>query len=456
MATSPRRRTTPSNFVVRDAPIGQHPRMDDADSERDNSAILPPLRPELELLPSPDAKRPGFLLRDPLLFTDAMFLLPPILASGLPFFDGEHSLLDLKTHFVRLTGQILPPGILEGMVAALRDVGFLLTEEFEVIRADAMEGFRAALVRDAAHAGAAYPEDETELRALLDVRLSRGSSLILPSGFDDGPFDADIIGVAAPHVSPEGGWASYASAYSGLGPKHARRTVIILGTSHYGEPERFGLTRKPFMTPYGEVPVATEIVEELVRDGGEAVSLEDYCHAIEHSIEFQCVMLRHRLGPALRIVPILCGSFWQSLRDGVPPESHPNVARFVDALRGLQARRGSELLWILGIDLAHVGSRYGDSTPARAEMGGLLEVRARDLDRLERACVGDTGGLLDRVLPRHDDLRWCGFSPLYTFLQVVPGARGEVWRYEQWNIDPESVVSFAAVGFKRGASPASI
>jgi hypothetical protein len=44
-------------------------------------------------------------------------------------------------------------------------------------------------------------------------------------------------------------------------------------------------------------------------------------------------------------------------------------------------------------------------------------------------------------------LKWCGFSPLYTFLRAVPEARGEVLRYQQWNIDDESVVSFAALEF---------
>jgi hypothetical protein len=29
----------------------------------------------------------------------------------------------------------------------------------------------------------------------------------------------------------------------------------------------------------------------------------------------------------------------------------------------------------------------------------------------------------------------------------VPAARGRLLRYEQWNIDPESVVSFAAMEF---------
>ncbi len=51
-------------------------------------------------------------------------------------------------------------------------------------------------------------------------------------------------------------------------------------------------------------------------------------------------------------------------------------------------------------------------------------------------------------------MRWCGYSQLYTFLKVVPQERGNVLRYEQWNIDEESVVSFAAMEFLRDGTSA--
>ena len=75
--------------------------------------------------------------------------------------------------------------------------------------------------------------------------------------------DGKIIGIAAPHVSPFGGWQTYRNAYNALGPEHRERTFVILGTSHYGEPDRFGLTRKPFETPYGRAIAETRLVDEL-------------------------------------------------------------------------------------------------------------------------------------------------------------------------------------------------
>jgi hypothetical protein len=61
--------------------------------------------------------------------------------------------------------------------------------------------------------------------------------------------------------------------------------------------------------------------------------------------------------------------------------------------------------------------------------------------------AGDAAGFWNLVQPQHDALKWCGSSPIYTFLKTVPEAKGKLQRYEQWNIDEQSVVSFAGMTF---------
>jgi hypothetical protein len=101
--------------------------------------------------------------------------------------------------------------------------------------------------------------------------------------------------------------------------------------------------------------------------------------------------------------------------------------------------------------MAHIGRRYGDNRAARADDGHMLEIAQRDRRRIDRLCQGDTDSFWSLVQERQDDLRWCGSAPLYTFLRAVPGVRGELLRYEQWNIDPQSVVSFAGMAFTAGS-----
>jgi hypothetical protein len=123
------------------------------------------------------------------------------------------------------------------------------------------------------------------------------------------------------------------------------------------------------------------------------------------------------------------------------------VRRFLDALGELGARDAGRLFWVLGIDMAHMGRRYGDSFTARADQGAMLETTARDRGRIDRVSAGDAEGFWNLVQENQDDLKWCGSSPLYTFLKAVPQARGQLLRYEQWNIDEQSVVSFGGMAF---------
>jgi AmmeMemoRadiSam system protein B len=400
---------------------------------------LPRLRLTLDFLPSPSQEHPGLLIRDPYRYSDALLVIPPVLLECLPCFDGTHTDLDLRAALVRATSDLNVGELQQQLVGALSSAGFLEDGEFLAMKQRRTAEFAAMPVRALAHAGGAYPADAGELRTTLAAYMG-----------PDGKAEADgIFGLAAPHVSPEGGFQSYRSAYGLLRPEHKERTFVILATSHYGPPEKFGLTRKPFVTPLGECATDVKLVDWLAEKGGDAVVMEDYCHSFEHTVELQLIFLQHALGPGVRIVPILCGSFADSLLNGGDPEDNDAVRRFFGALGELNDRESGRLLWVLGVDMAHMGERYQDPFEATAGTGLMQEVEERDRERIDRILAGDGPGFWELVRPNHDDLKWCGSAPIYTFLRSFPGLRGDLLRYEQWNIDDSSVVSFAGLSFVR-------
>jgi hypothetical protein len=409
------------------------------------SRRLAPLRRSLDAMPSPVADRPGLLLRDPLGYTEDVVIIPPPLVAFLRFFDGEHDEGDLADALHRATGELGASGFARRLADALGEGGFLEDEELRRRRETRHRAFADAPAREAAHAGNGYPRDVAELASLLDEWLRRPAS-----GEDEAAPPHGVYAVAAPHVSPEGGHRAYAAAYRALPADADGRTVVVLGTSHYGAPERFGLTRKPYVTPFGPAGTDLDVVDRLIARGGDAVTVEDYCHAVEHSIEFQVVFLQHRLSPGVRVVPILCGPFAAATRGPGRPEDDLGVARFLDALGELDAREGRRLLWVLAVDMAHVGRRYGDDLDARAGAPELASVAERDRRRIAALAEGDAEGFWELVREDDDELKWCGASPLYAFLKATAPSRGALLRYEQWNIDPASVVSFAALAFGRG------
>jgi AmmeMemoRadiSam system protein B len=402
-------------------------------------APLPALRRTLELMPSPVAESPGLLVRDPFRYAEGVLILPPPLVPCLLLFDGRHDEDDLREVLARLTGGGEVGALIGHIVDTLSRGGFLEDPVFEAIRDRRHLAFADETSRAPVHAGAGYPSDPDELRRLLARYLGEAPVPPITQG--------DIVGIAVPHVSPEGGWRSYGAAYSALSPGHRDRTFVILGTSHYGEPERFGLTHKPFRTPLGETAIDHGLVARVVEAAGDAACLEDYCHAVEHSIEFQVVFLQHLYGPAVRVVPILCGPFARATSLGGRPEDDAGVARVLGVLRDIAASERGRLLWVAGVDMAHIGRRYGDGFDARADEGRLVDVAIQDRSRCARLAAADGPGFWSLLQEGKDPLRWCGASPLYTLVQAVRPSGGALLHYEQWNIDAGSVVSCAAMTF---------
>lgn len=397
-------------------------------------------------MPSPSPEDPGLFIRDPYRFSDAMLIIPPPLVECLECFDGAHSDLDLRAALARISGRLETEEIAKHLVDTLSKAGFLEDETFAQMQREKRREFAEKPVRAPSHAGSAYPEDPEELRQTMDQYMADGAGEPAPAPADG------LFAIAAPHVSPSGGWQSYQAAYRMLRPEHRDRTFVILATSHYGEPEKFGLTRKKFRTPLGESETDTRLVDWLAERSGSAVEMEDYCHSFEHTVELQMIFLQHLMGANVKVLPILCGSYAHSIYRGGKPEDNIGVKRFLDALAELGDREGDRLFWILGVDMAHMGARYRDSFECIAGQGVMANVAGRDEQRIARINAMDAEGFWDLVQERQDDLKWCGSSPFYTFLKTAPQARGELLRYEQWNIDTRSVVSFAGMAFRKGVA----
>jgi AmmeMemoRadiSam system protein B len=398
---------------------------------------LPRLRFNLDFMPSPDPAKPGLYIRDPYHYSDATLLVPPPLVAALECFDGQQSTLDLRSQLVRITGEIEVGDLEKHLFDSLDEAGFLDNPRYRKLKSSREAEFARGLLREPNFAGTAYPASQPKLAELLTQRIGAAQG------------DRATLAIAAPHASPDGGWATYRAAYRCL-PSAAEatgKTFVILGTSHYGAPERFGLTRKNFVTPFGEAQTDVRVVDELERAAPDAILMEDYCHAVEHSIEFQVVFLQHLYGPRVRILPILCGPFVKSIYEGGLPEKTEGVARFFDALANLAARRGRQFFWILGVDMAHMGRRYNDPLRATANIGEMLAIEQRDRERIARIAAGDAAGYWSLVQEGHDDLKWCGSGPFYTFMKAMPGCRADLLDYHQWKIDPHSVVSFGALQF---------
>src|SRR5450432_886855 len=118
---------------------------------------------DLDFMPSPSPEHPGLFIRDPYKFTDAMLVIPPVLVECLQCFDGRQTPLDLRAAMVRITGDLEVGEIERHLAQTLSQAGFLEDETFERMQADRKREFAERSVREASHAGAAYPAEPDPL-----------------------------------------------------------------------------------------------------------------------------------------------------------------------------------------------------------------------------------------------------------------------------------------------------
>src|ERR1700694_619163 len=154
----------------------------------------------LDFMPSPSPEHPGLFIRDPYKFSDAMLIIPPVLVECLACFDGQHTDLDLRAALVRLTNSIEVSEIEQNLVQTLTSAGFLEDENFARLQQERRREFADAPTRFAAHAGTAYPDAADLLRETMARYMTGGEDRASANG--------NLLGIAAPHVSPEGGWQS--------------------------------------------------------------------------------------------------------------------------------------------------------------------------------------------------------------------------------------------------------
>ena len=105
----------------------------------------------------------------------------------------------------------------------------------------------------------------------------------------------------------------------------------------------------------------------------------------------------------------------------------------MEAFREAERKSGKRITLIASVDLAHIGPRYGDSF--RPDGAVVEEVSRKDRQMLEHVCSGQGDDFRDFVKEERDQRRICGFSPLYTLLQVLDGQKGSLLEHDHSTMD---------------------
>lgn len=382
-------------------------------------------------------------LRDPEGLGRGVLLVPRPLLPLLALLDGERTVDDLARELGGPGDAALRARIVETLETL--DKNFMLEgPRVDREREKIAREYAQAPVRPAIHAGAAYSAEAGALAAELEsyYKEPEGPGLRAPAR------KKPLRALIAPHIDYRRGGPCYAWGYRELRAQQGADVYFVLGTCHAGLQSPFAATLKPYGTPFGPAETDAALVKSLAKRAKLDLLAEEPAHRVEHSIELQAVFLKHST-PAERpfkIVPVLASYCHELLACGLDPRGDDAVRRFVDALREELARPGRSACLIVGADLAHMGTRFGDAALTPEDM---KRCETEDRALLATACAVDPDAFFARIKAEGDRRRVCGFSPIHAALAALEGtgAKGELLRYGYYP-DPEGLVSYASVSFR--------
>ena len=413
-------------------------------------------RPKLravEVFPVQQEAKTLVYLKDPENFAQPLGISP----AGyfiISYFDGEHSLVDIQEAYCKQFGTLLLTNELQRFIDLLDHHYYLQTARFLVHRNGIVEEFKRQPRRAPAHMGSVYRQDAGELKIQLDGYFASPRGPGLPS------LDTQTVtpkAIVAPHIDFHRGGPAYAWAYKGLAESEGADLYVLLGTSHCGGENPFILTFKDFDTPLGPVETDKEFTRRLQESCREDLLTDEFLHRSEHSLEFQVLFLKYiaqrkaelkgQREKPFKIIPILVSSFHSMVLSQSPPEKHPAVETFIKVLQDLVAQESRQICFVAGVDLAHVGKQFGDLEPITPDF--LKWVEAEDRVLIDRLAALDAPGFFAEIAKDQDKRRICGFSPLYSLIQLLDGSHGRTLKYDQaFTPETGSAVTFTSMIFE--------
>lgn len=401
------------------------------------------LRTDIEVVPVNYQGQNGIVIKDPLgLIAEPIFLYGEIL-EFMSLIDGNNDKRDIQLELIRREGGLLVSmDNIERLLEKLDDMFLLDNQRYQQAREQVINEYSLLKTRQPVLPGKSYPGDREELKRFLATFFSREKQK------NEGLNNNHIHALVSPHIEIESGRKVYSSAYQAVAHL-SPGTIILMGTGHALQQDFMSISEKDFETPLGIIKTDRAFVKELKQKGKEVVASHDMAHRSEHSLEIQLVFLQHLFGSEFTLVPLLFGSFDSEFDRVSRPAEIPGMKDFLAALKQYASGNADETLIVAGVDLSHIGPKFGHDLTAPAM---LAETKNHDQQVIEAVCRGDVEELWEIVSGVKDRFNVCGFSTLACLLEILPGSQGDLLGYDFYNEEQtKSAVSFAAITMTRSS-----
>ncbi|HEX7535159.1 MAG TPA: AmmeMemoRadiSam system protein B, partial [Syntrophales bacterium] len=371
----------------------------------------PVLRRDIQPVATNIKGRRMISFHDPYHLTDHGIALDFNTLPILQLLDGFHDLRDIQTILMkRQGGRIVYVSEIESFIESLDRACLLESPFFNQKMCGLRSEFSSQPIRLPVHAGKSYVSDPVELAHFIENVESNISQECLQHIQDN------ITGILAPHIDINIARDVYVNTYRYLKGKNYD-TVVILGINHNVQEGLYCISEKNYATPFGEIKTDTDFIRQLKKAvPGGTLAPDDFGHMTEHSIEFQTIFLRHYLTGPFAIVPILCGSVHEFIHERRNILTDERFRGMVSVMKQLLEEKEGHTLIVAGVDLSHVGRKFGDQAPA-----DVLLPEATACDKLMLSFIGhgEPENIFQKAVETMDRYHVCGLPAILLFASLL-------------------------------------
>ena len=398
----------------------------------------PVLRRDIQPVATTVKGRRMIQFHDPYNLTDHGIALDINTLPILQLLDGFHDLRDIQTILTkRQGGRIVYVSEIESFIESLDRACLLESPFFDQKMCGLRSEFSSKPIRLPVHAGKSYVSDPAELAHFIENVESNMSQERLKHIQDN------ITGILAPHIDINIARDVYVNTYRYLKGKNYD-TVVILGINHHLQEGLYCISEKNYATPFGEIKTDKDFIRRLKEAlPGGTLAPDDFGHMTEHSIEFQTVFLHYYLTGPFAIVPILCGSVHEFIQERRSVLTDERFRGMVSLMKQLLEEKKGRTLIVAGVDLSHVGRKFGDQAPADA-----LLPEATACDKLMLSCIGreEPENIFQKAVETMDRYHVCGLPAILLFSSLLAEDQADVLHFDTYRErETESAVNYASL-----------
>jgi hypothetical protein len=400
----------------------------------------PALRRDIQPVTTTIKGRRMIAFHDPYHLTDHGVALDFNTLPILQLLDGSHDLRDIQAMLIKKQGgRIVYVSEIESFIESLDRACLLESPSFHQKMCGLRSEFSNRPTRLPVHAGKSYVSEPAQLAQFIENAENNLSQEYLQH------IPNNIRGILAPHIDINIAKDIYVNTYRYLKGENYD-IVVILGINHHMQEGLYSISEKNYITPFGEMKTDKEFIRILKKRVPEGTfAPDDFGHMTEHSIEFQTIFLHHYLRGPFTIVPILCGGVHEFIQHSTNILTDERFREMVSAMKDLLDEGKERILLVAGVDLSHVGQKFGDQAPADAL---LPQAITHDKMILSYLCRGEPENIFREVLETRDRYHVCGLPAILLFASLLAEKRADILHFETYRErETKSAVNYASLIF---------